>query len=287
MSRITARIETITPAAAEKWLEDMVHNRKPKDATVACYANDMANGKWLLSPQGIAIDENGRLFDGQHRLLAIIRAGIAVDMLVIRGFPVMQKAMKTMDVLDSGAGRSISDRLRLMGAYHTNPNLTSAIARQIIQAVMGNTRASRKVSLSVVVEVCRLWKAEMMAVCTVLDRPQFRHARNGYIAAACTIAAAADPSRLDVDMGRILTGAGLEVGNPLLELRNLLMNRTEHTAPRDRTLLCLSAIYCTWHQIPGRAFMKLEHHDAAHQFFRTSQARRFNAVEKLFHSSST
>jgi hypothetical protein len=148
---------------------------------------------------------------------------------------------------------------------------------------MGNSRAARKVSLAVVLEVCRLWKAEMIAVFTVLDRPQFRHARNGYMAAALTIAAASEPAKLDADMGRILTGAGLDAGSPLLELRNILLAGTSQIAARDRTALCLSALYCAWNQIPGRAFLKEETSVDAIAHFRKSQSRRFSAVEKLFH----
>jgi hypothetical protein len=288
MSNITATIENVTPEHATQWLQRMVKNRNLKDSAVIMYANDMLNGKWLLSPQGIAFDEQDRLIDGQHRLRAIIRSGLTIPMLVLRGFPISQKAMKTMDVLDSGATRTIGDRLRLMGTYHTNPNLTSAIARQISLTVMGQTtRAARKVSIATIVEIIRIWKAELVAVCTVLDRPQFRHGRNGYVAAAFTLAAAADPARLDLDMGRFLTGAGLESGSPLLELRNLLFSGNKDLfQPREKTAICLAAIYCAWNDIPGRAFLKPESATAAIAWFRKSQPKRFSAVEKLFTTKS-
>jgi hypothetical protein len=87
-------------------------------------------------------------------------------------------------------------------------------------------------------------------------------------------------------MGRLLSGAGLEAGSPLLELRNLLIGGKEYIEPRDRTILALSALYCAWNNMPGRAFMKLEHSSAALVWFRQSQAKRFAAVEKLFHQGS-
>ena len=45
------------------------------------------NGEFTLTHQGIAFDEDGNLIDGQHRLHAIIKAGIAVKMEVSSGWP--------------------------------------------------------------------------------------------------------------------------------------------------------------------------------------------------------
>jgi hypothetical protein len=280
--KITARIEQINKPIAEKYLATMVLNRSPKELTIAAYANDMANGKWLLSPQGIAFNEEGQLFDGQHRLKAIIRSGVDVEILVLRGFPDKQESMKTMDVLDAGVGRSLADRLKLMGCYHGNPNLACAVARQIAGVVMGiNNRASNKPTLSAVLEILKIYKKEMQAVCAVMDRPQFRHVRNGYTIAAFVIAAVVDVNKLDLDMGRLTTGAGLDQGSPILELRNSFFGE-EDLHPRAKTILCLSALYCAWHGIQGRAFHKPEIQAAALEFFQSKQPTRFSRVEKLF-----
>lgn len=47
-------------------------NRSVSHARVARYAEDMENGYWEPTHQGIAIDDHGRLIDGQHRLLAVV-----------------------------------------------------------------------------------------------------------------------------------------------------------------------------------------------------------------------
>jgi hypothetical protein len=281
-AKITAKVETIDPKTARKYLASMGLNRKPKEATVAQYCNDMVTGKWLLSPQGIAFDEEGRLFEGQHRMLAIIRGEVPVQMLVLRGFPVTQQSMKTMDVVDSGVGRSLADRLKLMGCYHGNPNLASAAARQIAGIVMGtNCRAARKLSISGVVEILRIWKHEMHAVCSVLDRPQFRNFRNGHTIAAFTVAAVADLKALDRDMGRITTGANLDPDSPLLELRNLYFGSGDLDR-REKTNLTLAALYCAWMGKPAKAFHKSAVRTEAADFFRSAQEDRYAQVAALF-----
>ena len=280
--KITAKVETIGPATAKKYLATMVPNRKVKEDTVASYANDMATGKWLLSPQGIAFDAEGRLFEGQHRMLAIIRCKREIQMLVLRGFPVSQSAMKTMDVVDSGVGRSLADRLKLMGCYSGNPNLASAAARQIAGVVMGtHCRAAHKLSIAGVTRILELWKREMLAVCQVLDRPNFRHFRNGHAVAALTIAAVADIRRLDVDMNKLTTGANLAPDSPILELRNLYFGNGEFER-REKTVLTLSALYCEWKGLPGKAFLKTAVRADAAAYFRAAQEDRFTETAALF-----
>ena len=285
--KITAKVETVSPKTAAAYLATMVANRKLKKDSVVQYANDMINGKWLVSPQGIAFDEEGRLFEGQHRLHAVIRADLSVPMLVLRGFPVRQSTLKTMDVVDGGVLRSLADRLKLMGAYHGNPNLGSAAARQIAAVVVGvNSRAARKVSLASTLEILSIWKREMHAVCSVLDRPLFKPFRNGPTVAAFSIAAVADLKLLDRDMGRLTTGANLDADSPLLELRNL------HFSPvawkdRECVTMILAALYCTWKGLPGKAFMKEPVRAEALEYFRAAQPARYAKVESLFHSRGT
>ena len=280
--RITCCIETVTPAKAHAWLLSMSPNRTVKEATVVMYASDMANGNWKLSPQGIAFDENKSLFDGQHRLLAVIRCGLAIPMLIIRGFPTTQGKMKTMDVVDCGAIRTLPDSLKLMGCYSGNPNLVCAIARQIVRLVMGaHARASRRISLASTLEIIGLWSSEITQVAAVLDRNDFRPGRNSSVAAAFVIAAATCPKKTAVSLTQLSTGANLDHGSPLLELRNALISgRAGENA--ERTSFCLSALLCQWHKMPGSQIFKDSNKAPAENFFREKQQDRFTRVAKLF-----
>lgn len=280
--QITAKIEVVTPSKAKAWLALMGANRTVKEASVAMYAGDMANGSWKLSPQGIAFDEKGNLFDGQHRLLAVVRCDLSIPMLILRGFPVKQGKMKTMDVVDCGAIRSLPDRLKLMGCYAGNPNLVCAIARQIAMMAMGkNSRATRRVSLASTLEIIGVWSAEITQVATVLDRGAFRPGRNAAVAAAFVFAAAACPNKTRDALAQLSTGANLDHGSPLLELRNALISgRAGDNA--DRSIYCLSALLCQWHKLPGSQVFKDANRAPAEKFFRDKNQDRFDRVTKLF-----
>ena len=118
-----SRVETITPEIAAEYLKHNVtdgerRNRRMKPMAVYRYADDMKNGRWQLTPQGIAFFENGVLSDGQHRLEAIIVAGVPVQMNVTYDVP------NESTIFDRGVARSTGDVFVMTGksgpAYGTN-----------------------------------------------------------------------------------------------------------------------------------------------------------------------
>lgn len=72
----------ITPYMASQMLEKNEGNRKLNQTVVRIYAADMKAKKWRLTHQAIAIDEDGKIIDGQHRLYAIIASDELVTMYV-------------------------------------------------------------------------------------------------------------------------------------------------------------------------------------------------------------
>jgi hypothetical protein len=114
--------ETITPRKAEQWLRVNKTNRKIHSRKVESYANDMAANRWRLTAETMQFSDEGKLLNGQHRLLAIIKADVSVTILVARGLdPDAQK------VMDSGTARTFSDQLSIQGIL--NPTLVASAAR--------------------------------------------------------------------------------------------------------------------------------------------------------------
>ena len=86
MADIKTSTVLITPDLAAMWLKTSNKaNRSIGERHVDKLANDMILGKWRTTHQGIAFYEDGVLADGQHRLAAIIKSGIAQQMLVVTG----------------------------------------------------------------------------------------------------------------------------------------------------------------------------------------------------------
>lgn len=130
MKQSTA-IETVTPHIAGLYLKLNNNNRPLREAHIKSLAFDMVNGDWQITHQGIAFDTTGRLIDGQHRLHAIIQAGVPIQISVTRGC-----SASSFSILDRGANRSSSDILgwpkritevmafALRIAYGTNPTVS-------------------------------------------------------------------------------------------------------------------------------------------------------------------
>ena len=125
-------VENIGPEQAKKYLGmNYDKNRTVRQAHVVGLAEQMKAGQWVLSAQGIIFDENGTLIDGQHRLMAIIKAGVVVPITVTRGAP-----EASFKVLDSGSGRTMADALMIPR------KVVSVIALGVLAG--SNSRVSRK-----------------------------------------------------------------------------------------------------------------------------------------------
>lgn len=120
---IKTEIVDVTPELAKEWLKVNTHNRNIRPDERDVYARDMASGNWALNGEAIKRDWNGNILDGQHRLLAVVQAGVTVRMLVVSGL-----APETQETMDSGMKRTYADNLRLRG--ETNANHLSSITRK-------------------------------------------------------------------------------------------------------------------------------------------------------------
>lgn len=111
---IIAEVVDITPQDATNWLRCNEHNRPVRKSHVVFLANEIKKGNWQINGQAIVIADNEQVLDGQHRLLAVIEAGIPIKTLVVYG--ITPEAFST---IDTGAVRSSADALFLH--FHDYP----------------------------------------------------------------------------------------------------------------------------------------------------------------------
>jgi len=119
------QIEPVGPEQALRWLAVNQANRPISEILVKRYAEDMKHGRWKTTHQGIAFDQAGMLLDGQHRLKAIIKASITLQLVIFRDCD-----RATFDRLDAGRKRTAADALAVDGI--DNARAVAAIARSII-----------------------------------------------------------------------------------------------------------------------------------------------------------
>lgn len=155
----------VTPALARRWLANNFRNRPVKEDTVAAYARDMAAGRWLATHQGVAFNDRDELIDGQHRLLAIVRAGVTVRMMVTFGLPAKPlragDEMTTMDAVDRGATRSVADQLKIQHGLKEG-HLIAMVTRSI--ASLCSTERTRRLSVGQTLEIFRAFEPGVVFV---------------------------------------------------------------------------------------------------------------------------
>lgn len=109
-------IETIiiTPEIAKSFLERNENNRKISLPVVNFYANEMKNGRWRQTHQGIAVDETGKLVDGQQRMSAVVKSGVTI----VTTLTIYKGDVPTMFTpIDRGKNRTIYDLTGLNSAH--------------------------------------------------------------------------------------------------------------------------------------------------------------------------
>lgn len=126
-AKITAKVETITPEIAKTMLGENVNNRRISRDNVNLFAREIRNGEWRFNGEAIKFGKDGRLLDGQHRLLAVIAADKPLTTLVIRGLE-----DETQQTMDSGKTRTLGDVLTLRG--EKNSTQLASLARAVYLA---------------------------------------------------------------------------------------------------------------------------------------------------------
>lgn len=116
--RLTFLVTLLLEDQAHKWLARNCNNRPQGSATIDRYAHYMVTGQWRLNGEPFILTADEKLLNGQHRLLAFLKAcgllpGLAIPVCLVIG--VDEDAFKTMD---QGKQRSGADTLSVLGKKH-------------------------------------------------------------------------------------------------------------------------------------------------------------------------
>lgn len=279
----------ITPTMAKHWLENNFSNRPVKQDVIAAYARDMINGTWVATHQGVAFNDRDELIDGQHRLMAIVKSGCTIRMMVTFGLPsvIAGKEMTTMDCVDRGAPRSVADQLAIQHGMK-NASIIAQTARSI--AALCSNERTRRLSVGHTLEIYRAFQE---AIDHVIARRSAEHGlkQAGVLAGfAFAImskwngkAFAGGAAAICAMYERLVTGEELKDRTAIKHLRAFLTSEEAKLLSRgtDRGVseLVLQAI---WLETKGKPIAKLELGTDGADFFRSEQTERFDQIASLF-----
>lgn len=222
---VTTEWVKITPKMAAELLGKYNNdNRNIRKLLAARYTHDMETDQFPVTHQGLAFADDGTLIDGQHRLIAIRDSGKPMWMLVSRGFP-----RDIQQYLDRGARRSPSD---FLDGKHARLRVAAVRALLAIRLLDGKVNPTDLRTASSIVTDADIMVAfggddNLSNDLIDLSTPANKAARQCVIPPGALLTAAATyPDMAERLLLQVETGAELEIGNPILALRNRQMSIT-------------------------------------------------------------
>lgn len=135
----TVEVLTVTPEMAAIMLKHNVANRPLVRSRVEKHIQRLRNGTFRLLHQGIAFARDCRLIDGQHRLTAVVEAGIAAPFTVTFGAEVEE-----FNCVDQGGVRTAADLLAIDGKHQAH--LRSSIVAVLMVLERASLRGAQEVA---------------------------------------------------------------------------------------------------------------------------------------------
>jgi hypothetical protein len=240
----------VTPACVARALEFNIGNRYLRLANIEYLAHVIRIGEWQDDhSQGIAFSDTSRLIDGQHRLLAIQKAGKPVIVRVDTG---CNERLKHH--IDIGVARNISDRTDFSDNKDLNRRLT-----EIIRAYCTvKLNSAVKMPISFLESAYSLWEMECNVVALYCLANKGKIAAKGLLRAGIS-AAYMEAVRWDKDAAiSFMNSVTLPDGElqPGRALREWII-RSARTGGRSATILDYRAVWAAFEAVLNNRDVKV------------------------------
>jgi hypothetical protein len=232
-------LEKITPKIAEKYLSEAnINNRKIRQSYVSVLANEMAQGRFYLTGQGISFFEDGTLADGQHRLSAIVESGQTIEIPVARG--VKREAMSAYDI---GAKRTVADYLHLHHGLK-DANLSTAAVKSIVS--FNFSHQNYNLPAEVCLKVLERFGKEIAS--TIEDVRNFKPTRKAWVVGCLAFARKNFPKEIGDFSHALNSGELIVKGDPAFTCRNWLIEGSSYALKAVYKRAAVEALFNIMHK---------------------------------------
>lgn len=229
---LKVEVMRVGPELAKKWLEhNHPANRPISWPLVEALSNDIRSGAWKLTHQGIAFDGQGLLTDGQHRLNAIVQAGVEIDILVAHN-----AAGSMHDPVDRGRGRSV--------AFIMGKQAGDIAALSTLRSLELGFDQHTPLTLA---EAEAIWSRHHEAI-EILAKVPYRRRLRGAGLAACIWALPCGEGQVIDFATKVCTGEMISKGDPAFSFR-AWQERNGNSKASSGWPLAMAALNCLRHHI--------------------------------------
>lgn len=209
--------QKVTPAIAQDWLTYNTLNRPLSEKTVAKYAEIMRSGNWKPNGDTVAFSVDNTLLDGQHRLAAIVKSGVTLEMIVVNN---LEKDV--FSTKDTGRKRSGADVLGILGEQ--NASTVAAVLVKVVHYYAGCAHLNNVLAVDYPEALNRY--PEVREICKNYQlRSLCRFASS--ILAAYVVCWHVDPTEAEEFFARVADGIGLNADSPERILREQLLRMND------------------------------------------------------------
>lgn len=232
---IHAELVLITPEKAKALLKLNTHNRPLSRNYVTILANVIRRGEWKDNGETIKVAKTGALLDGQHRLAAVVECSQSVKMLVAEGLE-----DDVFATIDTGKRRTASDALAVMG---TKNYATVAAAVRLILTLANKEPTFREpFTNEQIKEWAEVYADELQQFMSIASKVYAtKLMMKGTIVGLCYLMQQKDDKLIEAFWSRVATGENMTRGDPILALRNRLIdNRLAAAKLEQRDIVALT-----------------------------------------------
>lgn len=261
-STLKSSIVFVTPALATEWLSENINsaNRTLKKSHVEDLARAMRNSTWRETGDTVKFGADGILYDGQHRLAAIILSGKSQYLIIAKNLQPEARAN-----IDTGTSRrSVGDAITITrggSGWRTK----AAILRLIGTALLKNTNVSFSVDDSLqlydVLTPGVDWAAQLPGGKLGMSRAP--------ISGALALAYGKDPDGVSAFALKAQSGEGHTANSPALVFRETVvlasLPNDSYAGRRETALKTLNAVYA---HLKGESMKQLKTSETALAFFK-------------------
>jgi hypothetical protein len=235
----TMNLMTITPQVAQSWLSKGSNFRVLDKKRAKRMAEDIVANGWALDGNPIKFDSSDALVDGQHRLHAIVLAGISVKAWVMTG--------ADPSTVDTGKARTASQMFRAEGKRYYE---VLASAATLLWRHDHGTLSPSHTIVPTLRDVAATEEENPLLERAADACAQFRLGPASHLTFLNALISRATPQLAARFTKAMVTGSDLEEGDPILLFRNrMIVNKASVAKLHTWTKLALLIVcWNKWHK---------------------------------------
>lgn len=218
-----AAIVTVSPELAEYILLKNDGNRNRPEKNVIRIATDIKGGLWELNGETIIISDDGFLNDGQHRLQAVVLADQPVQVLMFFG-----AARKSRFTVDMGTARTCGHLMSMDGV--ADANVIAASSKLLLLYLRGAYTHADHVA-GTKQEIRAFFEQNRESIERAHAAVAYSHFGKAggrtFLIAGYAILFDKNQAACEEFFGKLIDGAGLEKGCPILQARNHFLSASK------------------------------------------------------------